>query len=270
MKKHLYILFFFGTSLLKAQDTTDLQEVTVSSYPGQHVLIRLPASVSKMDSIQVYQTGVQSGLPVLNSIAGVRMEERSPGSYRLSIRGSLLRSPFGIRNTKVYLDECPFTNAAGETYLNLLDFNCVQSIEVLKGPDGSLFGANSSGVLRIDPVRHRTDSSFANFSVYGGSFGLRGEYVNAQQRFTRSIMTLSQGWQQSEGYRDNSRFDRKYVHLSNRFNYFHGSQLRAFFLFSDLNYNTPGGLNLQQYTFQESRAGLEYGRRDTVSWFYCE
>ena len=36
------------------------------------------------------------------AIPGVRMEERTPGSYRLSIRGSLLRSPFGIRNVKVY------------------------------------------------------------------------------------------------------------------------------------------------------------------------
>ena len=41
------------------------------------------------------------------------MEERSPGSYRLSIRGSLLRSPFGVRNVKLYLDDFIFTDAGG-------------------------------------------------------------------------------------------------------------------------------------------------------------
>ncbi|MEJ0103149.1 MAG: hypothetical protein WDO19_11585 [Bacteroidota bacterium] len=39
----------------------------------------------------------------MNNTPGVRMEERSPGSYRLNLRGSTLRSPFGVRNVKVYL-----------------------------------------------------------------------------------------------------------------------------------------------------------------------
>ncbi len=78
------------------------------------------------------------------------MEERSPGSYRLTIRGSLLRSPFGIRNVKVYIDELPLTDAGGNTYLNLIDPQAIERVEVLKGPDGSLFGANSGGVVLID------------------------------------------------------------------------------------------------------------------------
>lgn len=34
----------------------------------------------------------------MNAIPGIRMEQRSPGSFRLNIRGSSLRLPFGIRN----------------------------------------------------------------------------------------------------------------------------------------------------------------------------
>jgi iron complex outermembrane receptor protein len=83
---------------------------------------------------------------VMNTLPGIRMEERTPGSYRLSIRGSLLRSPFGVRNVKIYFDEIPLTDAGGNTYLNALDVASLHSLEVLKGPDGSLFGANSGGV----------------------------------------------------------------------------------------------------------------------------
>ena len=68
--------------------------------------------------------------------------ERSPGSYRLSVRGSLLRSPWGVRNVKVYMDEFPLTDAGGNTYLNLIDTRSINRIEVLKGPHGGLFGAN--------------------------------------------------------------------------------------------------------------------------------
>src|SRR3982750_1058709 len=91
-------------------------------------------------------------IPAFNAVAGVRMEERSPGSYRLSLRGSLLRSPFGVRDVKVYFDEIPLSDAGGNTYLNALDINSIRSVEVLKGPDGSLFGANSGGVVILRPT----------------------------------------------------------------------------------------------------------------------
>jgi len=85
----------------------------------------------------------------INTVAGARMEERSPGSYRLSLRGSLLRSPFGVRNVKIYWNDIPLTDASGNTYLNLLDASVLQSIEVLKGPSASLYGANTGGVLLL-------------------------------------------------------------------------------------------------------------------------
>ena len=77
--------------------------------------------------------GGTSLVPAMNTVAGVGMEERSPGSYRLSIRGSLLRSPFGVRNIKIYIDDVPLTDATGNTYLNLLDPNHLQSAEIIKG-----------------------------------------------------------------------------------------------------------------------------------------
>ena len=60
------------------------------------------------------------------------MDERSPGSYRLNIRGSSLRSPFGVRNVKIYYDGIPFTDPGGNTYLNQLGFYNIQSVEILK------------------------------------------------------------------------------------------------------------------------------------------
>src|SRR5690606_10740693 len=120
-------------------------------------------------------------LPAMNTVPGVRMEERSPGSYRLSIRGSLLRSPFGIRNVKIYMDEMPLTDAGGNTYLNLADPGSIQSAEILKGPDGSLFGANSGGVIRLQPLPPATDSNRLQASVQGGSYGLFHEKASWQQ-----------------------------------------------------------------------------------------
>ena len=235
-------------SIAKAQpaDSVKLTEVTVQSYLNSRPLLRLPSSVSVVNETEIKKQSGQSLVPVMNTVPGVRMEERSPGSYRLSIRGSLLRSPFGIRNVKIYLEDFPLTDASGNTYLNLLDLHTIHSIEVLKGPDGSLFGANSGGVVRINTFPADTINS-VNIGIGGGSYGLFHEYATIKQHLGKNVLQVAEGWQRSDGYRENSRFDRKYVQLADRFQYLPKGKLTVLMFCSDVNYRTPGGLTREQW-----------------------
>src|SRR5690606_14059371 len=124
-----------------------LSRVVIRAYQHERVLLEVPASVSLITSSDFERFNNAALLPVINTVPGVRMEERSPGSYRLSIRGSTLRSPFGLRNVKVYWNGLPFTDPGGNTYINLLDFGSLQAAEIIKGPGGSLYGAGTGGVL---------------------------------------------------------------------------------------------------------------------------
>ena len=126
-----------------------LNEVEIHAYLHDRPLNDIPAAIARISSADLQRFGNTSLLPALNTQPGVRMEERSPGSYRLSIRGSTLRSPFGVRNVKVYYNGLPFTDFGGNTYLNLLDFSSVDNAEVIKGPGSSLYGAGTGGVLLI-------------------------------------------------------------------------------------------------------------------------
>src|SRR5665213_2337526 len=155
----------------KSDTSKQLQPVTVRGYLSEQPVLGVPASVSVINRQQLQLQPDNSFIPVLNSVPGIRAEERSPGSYRLSIRGSLLRSPFGIRDVKVYYDEIPLTDAGGNTYLNAIDFNSIHNMEILKGPDGSLFGANTGGVVLLSPVPHSDDNS-VSAGLNGGSYGL--------------------------------------------------------------------------------------------------
>jgi len=106
-----------------APDTIDrklLQEVVVSAYEQNRKLAEVSAAIGVITTAEWNRYNKMSIVPAMNSIPGVRMEERSPGSYRLSFRGSTLRSPFGVRNVKVYLDGIPFTDPGGNTYLTQL------------------------------------------------------------------------------------------------------------------------------------------------------
>ncbi|NBP69949.1 MAG: Plug domain-containing protein, partial [Cytophagia bacterium] len=103
----IVLLIFFIPSA-KAQDSLRyLNEVTVTAFKSNRPLSEMAGAISLLDNQLLSRYGSTSLLPAVNSIAGVRMEERSPGSYRFSIRGSLLRSPFGIRNIKFYRDGLP-------------------------------------------------------------------------------------------------------------------------------------------------------------------
>jgi iron complex outermembrane receptor protein len=230
------------------KDTTHLKTVTVRGYLSEQLVLSVPASVSVLGAAQLKLQPDNSFVTALNTVPGIRAEERSPGSYRLSIRGSLLRSPFGVRDVKIYFDEIPLTDAGGNTYLNAIDIGSIGSIEILKGPDGSLFGANSGGVVVLSPVNRVIDSSYLSAGINTGSYGLFHEKVTLQQRSGTNLFNISQSFQTYHGYRQHSDMHRNCIQLADKWNYSGQNQLKVLGVFSDLAYQTPGGLNLAQFT----------------------
>ncbi|MGZ3873119.1 MAG: TonB-dependent receptor [Mucilaginibacter sp.] len=265
MIKICFSLFFFlviasGINAQPARSKKDtikqLQPVTIRGYLSDQPLLSVPASVSVITSEQLSLQPDNSFVSVLNSVPGIRAEERSPGSYRLSIRGSLLRSPFGIRDVKIYYDEIPLTDAGGNTYLNAIDINSINHIEILKGPDGSLFGANSGGVVLLSPVNAHTDSNLVSLGLNGGSYGLLHENAALQEQTGNYRLNLSQGYESYGGYRQHSYMQHHFIQAVNRWTYAGKDELRALAFYSDLKYETPGGLTSAQYDANPQSARL--------------
>ncbi|WP_347343809.1 TonB-dependent receptor [Mucilaginibacter sp. JRF] len=238
----------FGLTAAQAQNTDTakvLKQVTIKGYLSEQPVLSAPASVGVVSSAQLQLQPSASFVPALNTVPGVRAEERSPGSYRLSVRGSLLRSPFGVRNIKVYYDEIPLTDAGGNTYLNALDFNSIHNMEILKGPDGSLFGANTGGVVLLNSSP-QTDAGVISAGVNAGSYGLFHQNAGVQQQWGNYGLSVNQAYQSYGGYRQNSYMYRHFVNTTNRYKYGNGNEVKALAFYSDLNYQTPGGLNQAQ------------------------
>lgn len=260
----LIFIFLFEATLfaqvkpgsVKTDSTHHISQVTVTGYLTEQPVLSVPASVNVLSPNQLKLQPDNSLVSALNTVPGVRMEERSPGSYRLSIRGSLLRSPFGIRDVKIYYDDLPLTDAGGNTYLNAIDVNSIQGIEVLKGPDGSLFGANSGGVVLVKPVNRYNDSSFISASVDGGSYSLYHENVALQDHQTNNLLNINQAYETYGGYRQNSSMHRSYFQLYDKWNYAPHDDLKIIGFYSDLYYKTPGGLTYSQYQIEPQDARL--------------
>jgi iron complex outermembrane receptor protein len=255
VKLYLILSFIFSAvsyargecDTVKTDSTKKLQAVTIKGYLSDQPLLSVPASVSVLTADQLKLHPDNSLVSAMNTIPGVRMEERSPGSYRLSIRGSLLRSPFGVRDIKIYYDDIPLTDAGGNTYLNAIDVNSIQGIEVLKGPDGSLFGANSGGVVLISPVNRNADSNFVKLGFNGGSYSLVHENVALQNVDKNNQLNINQAYESYGGYRQHSGMSRNYFQAVDRITYAKNDHLKILGFYSDLKYQTPGGLTLAQY-----------------------
>lgn len=241
----LILSAFTGLAQTVKQDSTKkLEDITVKGYYNRQPLLRSVSAVSLIDSSLIRNQQSSSLVSTLNATPGVRMEERSPGSYRLSLRGSLLRSPFGIRNVKIYVDDFPLTDAGGNTYLNALDVAAVGTMEIYKGPEASIFGANTGGALLITPPN--LDNNGISASAITGSYSLFHQTADIKHQFKNYSFSFSEGYQKSDGYRQNSAMDRKYFQTFQQWNYSPAGNLKVFAFYSDLGYNTPGGLTASQ------------------------
>ena len=207
----MFLLFhFISRAQQESPDTVALQEVIVKAYENNRKLIDVPAAISLVSSTDLNRYNNTSILSAMNNNPGVRMEERSPGSYRLSIRGSSLRSPFGVRNVKVYYDGIPYTDPGGNSYLNQLGFYNIQSVEIIKGPAGSIYGAGTGGVLLIRNDANKFHPGISA-SYIAGSYNLTN--LNTSVRFGTedSHNTINFTHQESNGYRDHTALRRDVV-----------------------------------------------------------
>jgi iron complex outermembrane receptor protein len=241
--------FCFG-SILNAQttssDTTKLDEVTVRAYGLSSRLKNIPAAINHISASTLERFSPASIVSAINTTPGVRMEERSPGSYRFNIRGSSLRSPFGVRNVKVYYNDIPITNPGGHTYLNQLGYYNFNSIDIIKGPGSSFYGAGTGGVLLIESLdQNQQPGLFTEYAT--GSYNLQNIYGSYTTRNQKLISKIGFQHQQNDGYRDHSMLKRDVHSWNGLFQIGENRILKTTFLFGNLYYQTPGALTKAEY-----------------------
>ena len=242
------LLLLFSSPGAFAQDTVqtvELDSVVVRAYDQNSRLRYAAAAVAVIGNSALRRFGTASIVDAVNTTAGVRMEERSPGSYRFAIRGSSLRSPFGVRNVKVYYNDLPLTDPSGQTYLNSLGNYDYGSIEVIKGPGSSFYGAGTGGVLLINSQQENDERFFAEYTV--GSYGLQNSYAAVTTGGEVFKNRIAFQHQQSNGYRRQSALERNIFNWNSTVAVNETGSVKTTFLYSDLYYQTPGALTLNEY-----------------------
>jgi iron complex outermembrane receptor protein len=140
-----------------------IQEIVVTATKTAQKVSKVPISISAYSRTQMDTLGVKSVDDIVRLTPGLTLTQRNPSTTIISIRG--IESPVGAGTTGIYIDDTPiqvrnigyFPN---NTYPEIFDLD---RVEVLRGPQGTLFGSSSEG----GAVRFITPSPSLNkYSVY--------------------------------------------------------------------------------------------------------
>ena len=126
-----------------------VSEILVTATKRIEPASKVPASISVLGGDQLEATGVIDAAGAARQIAGVTMTNLGAGRDKILLRGLSDGAFTGRTRSTVgtFLDDAPITYNAPDPDLRLAD---VEAVEVVRGPQGALYGAGSlSGVYRI-------------------------------------------------------------------------------------------------------------------------
>jgi iron complex outermembrane receptor protein len=162
---------------------TELTELIITARRRVETAQNVPISISVVGGAQVEETGAFNVNRLKELVPTVQLYSSNPRNTTLNVRG--LGSTFGLTNDGIdpgvgfYVDGVYYARPAATT----LDFIDIERIEVLRGPQGTLFGKNTTAGAFNITTRPPKFTPSATLEVSYGNFG----FVQAKAAITGAI-----------------------------------------------------------------------------------
>lgn len=164
----------------------------------------LPLSVFVITSEELKQINLYQTTDVLDLIPGVFITKTSAfGRADVNIRGVGNNG----RQLGIFIDGRPDKMALmGCSVTHTLPFNNVEKIEIIRGPESVLYGAEAFGGI-VNIVTRKTKKDFdASLNLYGGSFNTQISRFQLGQKFGNFNYFISADRRYSDGHTTNSSY----------------------------------------------------------------
>ncbi|MCB0731729.1 MAG: TonB-dependent receptor [Ignavibacteriae bacterium] len=210
----MLLVLFASSIFLSAQNyqdsvntfLTDTIFVTSSRY--NFLKNESPLSISIIDQNEILKNVNPVSLKsILFNQPGIIVNNRFnlAQDERITIRGIGARSPFGVRGIRIILDGIPLTITDGQSQLNNLDIQNIESIEILKGPSSVLYGNSLGGVIFIKSNLYDQNSFLIKPEFTLGSFGLNKYNLSAQAKVNNINFFINGFYSKLNGFREHSK-----------------------------------------------------------------
>lgn len=195
-------------------------EIVVTALKRDTRLQDTPLAISAVTGEALERAGTTSFTELTSNTPSLRIVDNGPGNRRVILRGVV---GSGEPTVGVYYDESPVSGSVGtssDAASSTPDFRVfdVMRAEVLRGPQGTLYGSGSmGGTVRIIYEKPKTDrleaaASLNLSTVKGGSTGGSGDaMINLPLVQDKLALRVVGSYQQYAGFIDNSYYGLKNI-----------------------------------------------------------
>lgn len=162
----------------KKQEETYLIEVTAQK--RKQNIQNVPASVTGLNTRQVEDAGIDSTNDVYSYVPNMTSSSFGHGFTYYSIRGQSNVNNYGPA-VGIYIDDVPLLGSSNTNTAQLYE---IERIEILRGPQGNLYGNNSTGGV-INIITKKPDNfwtgkasgTYGNYNAYSFTGAVSGPVV---------------------------------------------------------------------------------------------
>lgn len=189
----------------EGKDPRPIEEIIVTALKRSQSLQDIPLSVKAFSQEMLEDAGSRQFADFLHGVAGLSYDQRGPGRSSFVIRGV---SPVsGVATVGIYIDDMPATDSRYQPEISMLD---VERVEILRGPQGTLYGEGSmGGIIRVitnqaDPTAFSAFADMAVSSTHNGGFNTAfGGMVNLPVVEDEFALRFSAYLDDTDGWIDN-------------------------------------------------------------------
>ena len=169
-------IFAQDASAQQSGDTSanNTEEIVVTAQRREQAIQDVPIAVSALNANQLQDQGLTGGYDLLQAVPNVSFSKGNFTGYNFQIRGvgALVVAAGADAGVSIHLNNAPLT----ANRLFEADFYDVERVEVLRGPQGTLYGRNATGGV-VNVISHQPGPDF--------EATLKGEWGNYnEQRYT--------------------------------------------------------------------------------------
>ncbi len=167
-----------------------MEEIVVTAQKRDETLQKVPMSITAITGEQLQRRGVVNLQDAISGVPSIAFRSSGPGRQELTLRG--ISSSAGISSTVgYYLDELAISGISSDSETSYQQTNLdpdlfdIQRIEILRGPQGTLYGSGAMGgavrILTNQPKLKHFEGAFkadASYTSHGGFNGQLDGMIN--------------------------------------------------------------------------------------------
>lgn len=260
----IFFLFLLISFALTAQDPTAKDSVTQLDEVILLDAIKTKNATGIATSDVIAAKIFQNYSPVeltsaINQIPGVYVLSGALNTNRITVRGIGARTLFGTDKLRLYYNDIPVTDGSGFSTIEAFDLENLSQMEVIKGPKGTAFGANLGGAIILNPKEALGNSTNLSNNFTVGSFGLLKDNLSFNHYDGKLRLGLQYGHLETDGYRENSRFERDGVLLNTSYQINEKNKIALLVNHIDYTANIASSLGATAFAENPKQAAANWG-----------